>query len=55
MQVRKKYSAQCNSQGTFEDSHLGIKWEIFPLLGIIWDIINPFWDNFGKLSPPKIP
>lgn len=36
------------SQETFQDSQLGIKWEIFPLLGKTWDKKFLFWDNFGK-------
>ena len=36
------------TQETFQNSQLGIKWEIFPLLGKTWDKKFLFWDNFGK-------
>ena len=36
------------SQETFQDSQLGIKWEIFPLLGKTWDKKFLFWDNIRK-------
>ena len=32
------------------EHQLGIKWEIFPLLGKTWDKKFLFWDNVGKMS-----
>jgi len=43
------YALQFLSQETFRDSHLGIKWEIFPLMGNNWDKKLLFGENFGFL------
>ena len=37
-----------NSQETFQDSRLAIKWEIFPFLGKTWYKKFLFGDNYGK-------
>ena len=42
------------AQETFQDSHLGIKWEIFPLMGKNWDKKLLLGGNFGFLLGKNI-
>ena len=45
----KSFYSLVISQETFRDSHLGIKWEIFPLMGKNWDKKLLLGENFGFL------